>query len=169
MPAALLSQSPIAQITDEIIYVPVEKTRYLLKGLIPEGTVLVANPEAFQLDLLTIDADGLPDSIGSCTLTPSEWRVSIALIAAWDNYCPYEVVYANFNWGTYTEETLKRARKTLERAMDNGTWDGEMRPVRNVLSRSRLKFQVAFGFTITSILEVGYTLHPGVRKHRPKR
>ncbi len=41
--------------------------------------------------------------------------------------------------------------------MYEGIWDQEMRPVRNVLSRTRLKMRT-FGFDISSILETGYIL-----------
>jgi hypothetical protein len=41
--------------------------------------------------------------------------------------------------------------------MDYGTWDHEMRPLRNVLSRTRLKIK-DFGMDILSILETGYIL-----------
>ena len=45
----------------------------------------------------------------------------------------------------------------LHEAQLEGVWDQEMRPVRNVLSRTRLKMRT-FGIEIASILETGYVL-----------
>jgi len=45
----------------------------------------------------------------------------------------------------------------LHEAQVEGIWDQEMRPVRNVLSRARLKMR-AFRIEISSILETGYIL-----------
>ena len=64
-------------------------------------------------------------------------------------------MFANFYNGTVTEKTVSRARQRLQEALDYGTWDHEMRPVRNVLSRTRLKMK-EFGLDVLSILETGY-------------
>ncbi len=56
-----------------------------------------------------------------------------------------------------TDTTVERCRQRLQEAQEAGVWDQEMRPVRNVLSRTRLKTR-AFGIEISSILETGYIL-----------
>jgi hypothetical protein len=56
-----------------------------------------------------------------------------------------------------TETTVARCRELLEEAQEEGVWDQEMRPVRNVLSRARLKMH-SFGIDIISVHETGYML-----------
>jgi hypothetical protein len=72
-------------------------------------------------------------------------------------YCPYEVLFASFYNGDVTEMIVARCRQRLQNSLEIGTWDQEMRPVRNVLSRTRLKLRT-FGVNITSILETGCIL-----------
>ena len=84
-------------------------------------------------------------------------RVLLPLIEQFPYYCPYEVIYASFYNGNVQERTVARCRQRLLEAMEEGIWDQEMRPVRNVLSRTRLKMR-SFGFDISSILETGYIL-----------
>jgi hypothetical protein len=66
-------------------------------------------------------------------------------------------MFANFYNCSVSENTVARARQRLQEALDYGTWDHEMRPVRNVLSRARLKLK-SFGIDVLSILETGYML-----------
>jgi len=89
--------------------------------------------------------------------TTSEICVLLPLLEAYPYYCPYEVLLASFNNGRVTEATITRFRQRLQEAQEAGIWDIEMRPVRNVLSRTRLKTR-AFGIEISSILETGYIL-----------
>jgi len=73
------------------------------------------------------------------------------------HYCPYEVLLASFNCGNTSEATVDRFRLRLQEAQFAGVWDYEMRPVRNILSRTRFKLR-DFGIEISSILETGYLL-----------
>ena len=89
--------------------------------------------------------------------TASELCVLIPLLKHHPHYCPYEVLLASFNNGNINEATIERSRNRLYEAQLEGIWDQEMRPVRNVLSRARLKMR-AFSIEISSILETGYVL-----------
>ncbi|TMD42709.1 MAG: hypothetical protein E6I90_12525, partial [Chloroflexi bacterium] len=89
--------------------------------------------------------------------TNSEICVLKPLLESYPHFCPYEVLLANFNSGNVTEQAVDRCRERLQEAQEAGDWDQEMRPVRNVLSRTRLKMQT-FGIDIFSILETGYVL-----------
>ena len=64
---------------------------------------------------------------------------------------------ASFAHRMITEATIERSRVRLQEAQDEGLWDYTMRPVRNVLSRTRLKMR-SVGVEIASILETGYVL-----------
>lgn len=92
----------------------------------------------------------------SVLLTSSELCILFPLLEAFPYYCPYDVLLASLN-GQPTEKDIERVRERLEEALDEGTWDIEMRPVRNVLSRARIKIR-ALGITIHSIIETGYIL-----------
>ena len=89
--------------------------------------------------------------------TTSEICVLMPLLEAYPYYCPYEVLLASFSNGRVTEVTVARCRQRLQEAQEEGVWDQEMRPVRNILSRTRLKTRT-FGIEISSILETGYIL-----------
>jgi hypothetical protein len=56
-----------------------------------------------------------------------------------------------------TEATIEHCRQYLQEAQQEGIWDQEMRPMRNVLSRARLKLR-SFGIEISAIVETGYML-----------
>ena len=94
--------------------------------------------------------------------TSSELSLLVPLLKSYPYYCPYDVMYAHFYNGTITEEEIAQARRHLQNAMNRGTWEQEMKPVRNVLSRTRAKLQ-PFGYTISSILETGYIVRVSTR------
>jgi hypothetical protein len=89
--------------------------------------------------------------------TTNEICVLMPLLDAYPYYCPYEVLLAGFSFGRVTEVTVARSRQRLQEALEEGVWDQEMRPVRNILSRTRFKTRT-FGIEISSILETGYIL-----------
>lgn len=92
--------------------------------------------------------------------TEQEATTLLCLLKNYPHHTPYEVLYATFyNGDLTTERTIERTRKFLYEAMEEGTWDKEIRPLRNVLSRIRQKTKT-FGVDILSILETGYILMP---------
>ena len=93
--------------------------------------------------------------------TPSELTLLKPLLEEYPNYCPYEVLLASFG-GSTSDVAITRARQQFYQALEKGTVETLMRPVRNVLSRTRLKLH-AFGIDIVSMLETGCMLRP-VRK-----
>jgi hypothetical protein len=80
--------------------------------------------------------------------TNSEIYVFRPLLESYPHFCPYEVLLASFNSDHITEQ-----------AQELGVWDQEMRPMRNVLSRTRLKIHT-FGIDIFSILVTAYVRSP---------
>ena len=89
--------------------------------------------------------------------TRSELSLLLPLLRSFPYYCPYEELYASFYNSHLSPLTISAARRHLQRALDTDTWEQEMRPIRNVLSRTRLKLRT-LGITITSILETGCML-----------
>lgn len=128
-----------------------------LRDALPEGHVLALNTALGTLSYLSLDDDQQPRLLAQQQFTQSELSLLRPLLEHYPHYCPHEVMFANFYNGAITEQTIARARARLQEAADYGTWDHEMRPVRNVLSRTRLKLK-DFGMDILSILETGYML-----------
>ncbi len=95
--------------------------------------------------------------------TNSEVAILIPLLKSFPHHCPYEVLLANFHTGSMNENIVTRWRTRLQDAQETGAWDQEMRPVRNMLSRTRLKLHT-FGIDILSIFETGYILMSRIRQ-----
>ncbi len=129
---------------------------FSLQGLLPTDHTLALNTLLGTLSHLSC-VDNQPVMLGEQQFTTSEISVLLPLLEAYPYYSPYEVLLASFNTGRTNETAVARSRKRLLEAQDAGVWDQEMRPVRNVLSRTRLKTR-AFGIEISSILETGYIL-----------
>jgi hypothetical protein len=131
---------------------------FSLDDLLPDGHTLALNLSLGTLSLIANSRDNsYPYLLAEQQFTTSELCVLIPLLKQYPHYCPYEVLLASFNNGNTNEATIERSRKRLNEAQIEGIWDQEMRPVRNVLSRARLKMR-AFSIEISSILETGYVL-----------
>jgi|SRR5579863_4363207 len=131
---------------------------YTLQDLLPAGHTLAMNVLLGTLSLIGNDAAlPYPRMVAEQQFTSSELSLLLPLLNSHPHYCPYEVLLASFNHRMITEVTIERCRKRLHEAQLEGVWDQEMRPMRNVLSRTRLKMR-SFGIEISSILETGYVL-----------
>lgn len=131
---------------------------FSLEGLLLPDQTLALNVLLGTLSLLANDEKfSYPRMIEQQQFTDSELSLLHPLLNSFPHYCPYEVLLASFNHRMVTETTIDRCRERLHEAMEEGIWDQEMRPVRNVLSRTRFKLR-SFGIEIASILETGYVL-----------
>ncbi len=128
-----------------------------LQGALPEEHTLALNTALGTLSYLATDDKQRPRMLAQQQFTHSELSLLRPLLEHYPHYCPHEVMFANFYNGSVTDQTIARARERLREAMEYGTWDHEMRPMRNVLSRTRLKLK-DFGLDVLSILETGYML-----------
>ena len=140
---------PLRQPEHEIRHFP-------LLGLLPEGYTFALNIPLGTLALLSHSNEG-PMLWMEQQFTNSEVCVLLPLLQLYPHYCPYEVMLAHFNSRNVDEQVIVKSRNRLQEAQELGIWEYEMRPVRNVLSRTRLKIQV-FNIDIISILETGYVL-----------
>src|SRR5690348_7005546 len=122
-------------------------------GLLPAGHTLVLNTALGTLSYLTKGVDR-PRLVMQQQFTSSELSLLLPLLELFPDYCPYEVMFASFYNGTITDETVELCRQRLYEALERGTWDQQLRPLRNVLSRTRMKLR-SFGIDISSILETG--------------
>jgi hypothetical protein len=141
--------SPTQETLEEVLH-------FSLQGLLPAGHTLALNTTLGTFSHLVVRQER-PYMVMEQQFTTNEMCVLMPLLEAYPYYCPYEVLLAAFSYGRVTEATVERCRQRLQEALEAGVWDQEMRPVRNVLSRTRFKTR-AFGIEISSILETGYIL-----------
>jgi hypothetical protein len=137
---------------DPIVY-------YDLVDILPPGHVMALHKGLGTLTLLAFDKEraAWPRLLAQQQFSVSELSVLRPLLDAYPSYCPHEVIWASFNTGQTTDEIVARARVRLQEAQFAGVWDHEMRPVRNILSRTRFKLRQT-GLDVRSILETGYML-----------
>jgi hypothetical protein len=135
---------------------------FSLEGLLPPEQRLALHRPSGTLVVLTCSAEQ-PYLLASCQFTAGELLALLPLLEAYPFYCPYEVLLAWFNSAGGGEEEVARCRRHLQQALQMGTFEQEMRPVRNVVSRTRLKLHT-FGIDVISLLETGYLL-----RQRPAR
>ena len=129
---------------------------FSLQDALPAGHTLALNIQLGTLSYISSSGE-VPRLVAQQQFTASELSILLPLLDSYPYYCPYEVLYASFYNGNITEMIVARCRQRLQNALEIGTWDQEMRPVRNVLSRTRLKLRT-FGLNIASILETGCIL-----------
>jgi hypothetical protein len=133
---------------------------YCITELLPAGHTLALNVFLGTLVLIAQDAAWpYPRLMAEQQFTESELSLLLPLLNSHPRYCPYEVLLASFDHRMVTEAAIERCRERLQEAAAEGQWDYTMRPMRNVLSRTRLKMR-SFGIEVNSILEIGYCLLP---------
>src|SRR5260370_6084789 len=109
-----------------------------LANLLPADKILALNTRLGTLALLTMKPETPhPILLGEQQFSGSEMSVLLPLLQLYPHYCPYEVMLASFNCGNAAEATVERFRVRLHEAQFAGVWDYEMRPARNILSRTR--------------------------------
>jgi hypothetical protein len=145
--------------TDDII------VHVALAGLLPSGHMLALHRFLGTLSHLTLVQEQ-PRMLGEQFFSTTEVNLLLPLPEQYPHDCPYEVLWASFH-GSTSEQAIARARNRLQQAREEGNWDEEMRPLRNMLSRARLKLQ-EMGSGIVSPFETGYLLtrHSWRRLHK---
>ena len=148
-PTAPQSSAPEEEPTDGSI------VHFVLAGLLPAEHILSLHRFLGTLSHLTLVQEQ-PRMLGEQLFSNTEVSLLLPLLEQYPDYCPYEVLWASFH-GSTSEKPIARARNRLQQAREEGYWDEEMRPLRNMLSRVRLKFQ-EMGPGIVSLFETGYLL-----------
>ena len=128
--------------------------QFVLPRILPDGHCVALHQDQGVgiLVHLSCDAQG-PHLLGTCLFTPSEVSVLSPLLEHYPYFCPYAVLVASF-YGSTEKAAIAHAHAQLEQARESGTWDSQLRPVRNVLSRARLRLN-RLGITILSLFETG--------------
>lgn len=133
-----------------------EMLYFSLDDTLPAGHILVLNTALGTLSYISKGVERPRLEIQQ-QFTTGELSLLRPLLELFPHYCPYEVMFASFYNGAITDETLEQCRQRLYEALEDGSWDQQLRPLRNVLSRTRMKLR-PFGIDISSILETGYIL-----------
>jgi len=133
---------------------------FTLPGLIPADQTLALNQSLGTVLLLT-RSEQRPMLVAEQQFTPSEVCLLRPLLESFPHYCPYERLLASFTCTTVTEDVIERCRVRLQQVEETPEWDVTMRPIRNVLSRVRLKVRGPIGIDIRSLFQLGYVLIPG--------
>lgn len=131
---------------------------FTLNDTIPKDQSLVLNTKWNVFSHAGIE-EGRATIFWQTCLADSEMSLLRPLLENYPHYTPYEHLFASFYSGKGDEEAIARAREHLAEAEEYGTWDNEMRPIRNVMSRLRQKLQ-EIGMDVRSMLETGYVLFP---------
>ena len=134
--------------TDTIMHLSLEQ-------VLPDGVVLAIHRGLGFIAILTCD-EQQPQMTAAQQFSVYEMLLLVPILLSYPHFCHYETLFASFAGGT-TEAEVEKARVRLSRAKERGEWDVLMRPVRNLLSRARLKLH-PLGITILSLFETGYVL-----------
>jgi hypothetical protein len=150
-------------VSPEKIIVDVPKTdsepsvlHFSLQGALPSGHIVALYRPLGTLSYLVTDGDQ-PRLVAQQQFTGSEMSLLLPLLDAYPYYCPYEVLFAHFYHTRVTEQIIEHCRDRLQQAQEEDTWDMEIRSMRNMLSRVRIKVRT-LGMEISSLLETGYLL-----------
>jgi hypothetical protein len=139
-------------------------THYPLDGLLPAGHSLAFHRGLSTLAHLTIQQDRAV-VLGEQQFTEAEITLLVPLLDNYPHHCPYEVLWTSFAWNTTEQEAVTQARSRLQAALEQGSWDEEMWPVRNAILRTRLKLNT-MGLDALKVIQLGYILvaRPALRQ-----
>ena len=166
--ALSLSVVPV-QAEDRVLQEEEAIRHFTLEGILPQGHLLALHrPLGILVDLSRSGEE--PRMSASQQFTFSELCVLLPLLEAYPHYCPYEVLLAYFTSASESvdRERVEQCRLHLHRSLLEGIFEQEMRPVRNVISRTRLKLHL-FGVDVISLLETGYLLRKMPKRPRKPR
>ncbi len=128
-----------------------------LEGILSDGVVLVVHLDLGFVALLESRGQH-PQMTAAQFFPPFEMATLVPLVVSHPDYCPNEHLLASFSGGS-TQKDIEQARIRLLRAKERGEWDLFMRPMRNSLSRVRIKLNT-LQIDVRSIFETGYLLRP---------
>jgi hypothetical protein len=133
---------------------------YVLEGLFPPTHSFVLNLALLTfLHLYWEEQLPYPLVLGEQQLTERECDLLRPLLAQYPQFAPYELIHASFHEGyeRLSEQLIAQAGARLDLLRKEKLWDAEMRPLRNVMARLRLKVR-ELGLDIVNMLETGYML-----------
>ena len=124
---------------------------YTLFEILPPNHFLIADTELLMITKVD-DSGHIPVFLESQHFTYDEFGLIITILADYSPYCPLANLLQATKGGT-----LEEHQRALIEADAEGWMTQLMRPMRNTLSRARLKMK-RFDISITSLIGLGYTL-----------
>jgi hypothetical protein len=128
---------------------------FLLPLLLPEGHCLVLNttPYRFGIYVLTeLAAEVKSGIVAQEVMSELEMLTILELLQSYPAYCPYEILLA-----TISGKTSDEARAIVNRAIETRTMNGTLRPLRNIVLKSRGILRT-FKLDIANVRQLGYQL-----------
>jgi hypothetical protein len=125
---------------------------FQMERLLPETVTIECDRELRIASLLVQQESGGSLIIEQQQFTDQEFDVLIALFEQLPDFTPLADLLA-----AQSGQSLTRCQRDVTRALDDGLIDELIRPVRNVLSRARIKLR-HLGLDIRSIQETGYLI-----------
>src|SRR6266516_4659874 len=123
---------------------------YSLSDLLPEGDHVVLDRELHILSHIHMPEGFIMEQQ---SFTYNEYILLVALLESYPYFCPFATLLS-----TFLVRPVERCEHEIQIARrEKGGFDTLMRPVRNNLSRIRIKLD-PFGVDIKSIVETGYIL-----------
>ena len=137
---------------------------YSLSGLLPEGDKLIIDRELLVVTHLRQGESGDCCIVEQQQMGTSELFAFVELLASYPYYSPLEQLLS-----VCTGRSPKKCREDLSLAQELGEIEKLLKPLRSVISRTRLKIY-RFGLNAQSLPEVGYILMPdeGLGKHKSR-
>ncbi len=123
-----------------------------LPGLLPAHHRLVLNTSPYVLSTFILTELSPEEVVAQQVVTEHEMYALVALLEAYPDYCPYEVLLV-----AITDVTIDQARQVLHQAIAHKMLDHEMKPIRKLISQCRAKLS-PFHLSICSVHEMGYML-----------
>ena len=135
---------------------------FSVNGVLPEESRLIVDRELRVLSLLHDEGEAGTTIIEQQQVTDNELYMILELLASHPYHSPLENLLS-----IHSGKPLEKSRALLNRAREQGEMQTVIRPVRNVLSRCRLKLY-HFGIDIKSIIDTGYQLWPDEATRRAR-
>jgi hypothetical protein len=123
-----------------------------LPGLLSAQHRLVVNTSSYVLSTFILTELSQEGVVAQQVVTEHEMYALIALLEAYPDYCPYEVLLA-----AITDVTIDQARQVLQQAIIDKRLDHELKPLRKLISQCRAKLS-QFHLDIRSVHGMGYVL-----------
>ncbi len=133
---------------------------YRLEGLFPASHVFALNAALGTIIHLSQHEGGpYPLVLGEQQLTERERDLLRPLLDSYPQFTPYEIIHVSFYQGYdhLSAQRIAAAQARLETLREERLWDAEMRPIRNVMARLRLKIREV-GLDSINVHETGYLL-----------
>jgi hypothetical protein len=133
---------------------------YVLEGLFPATHVFALNLALGTfLHLYWEERLPYPLVLGEQQLTERECDLLRPRLSHSPQFAPYEVIHASYfeGYDRLSEQLIAQAQEKLDLLREEKLWDVQMRPIRNVMARLRLKIREV-GLDTVNMLETGYML-----------